>query len=406
MICKNGSARFQLRRSGKGGETMTEAIIDRIEWARLSGQRPRHAGCNARLGVHGQQVRPTIARITTDDGATGFGWSRITQETAESLLGTRLDEMFHLKRGVDEGYRMIEYPIWDLVAKRAGKPVYALLGGRSDDGIFRVPCYDTTLLMDDLHLADDDKAGALIASEAIEGMARGHRAFKIKVGRGAMHMPLEAGTRRDIRVVRAVRETVGDEATIMLDANNGYNLNLTKRVLGETAEYRIYWIEEAFHEDAQLYANLKAWLADEQLITRIADGEGVASPHLLDWAQEGVIDIVQYDIFGTGFTRWLELGPQLDEWNIGSAPHHYGGHYGNYVSCHLAAKIQRFELVEWDEATTPGLDDSSYTIVDGWVNVPDLPGFGLHLDDEVFGRAVEENGYVVRRNAEKTVSTV
>ena len=101
---------------------MTEAKIDRIEWARLSGQRPRYAGCNARLGAHGQQVRPVLARITTDDGAAGFGWSRLTQEIAESLLGTRLYEMFDLKRGVDASYRVIEYPIWDLVAKRAGKP--------------------------------------------------------------------------------------------------------------------------------------------------------------------------------------------------------------------------------------------------------------------------------------------
>jgi L-alanine-DL-glutamate epimerase-like enolase superfamily enzyme len=375
---------------------MPEATIDRIEWARLSGQRPRPAGPNARLGAHGRRVRPAIARVTTDDGAVGFGWSRITKEAARSLLGTPLDAVFDLEMRVDPGFLAVEYPIWDLVAKRAAQPVYALLGGRAEDGVFSVPCYDTSLYMDDVHLASDEDAAALMAAEAMEGWACGHRAFKIKVGRGAMHMPLEAGTRRDIRVVQAVREAVGDGATLMLDANNGLNLNLAKRMLRETAAAPIYWLEEAFHEDRQLYAHLKAWMAGEGLETRIADGEGAASPHLLDWAREGVIDVVQTDILSCGFTRWLELGAQLDEWNVGSAPHHYGAHYGNYVSCHLAAKIQRFEFVEWDEATTPGLDGSAYGIVDGWVRVPDLPGFGLHLDDAVFGKAIAENGFAVQ----------
>ena len=72
----------------------------------------------------------------------------------------------------------------------------------------RVPCYDTSLYFDDLHLADEAEAAALIAAEAREGYERGHRAFKIKVGRGARHLPLEEGTRRDIAVIRAVREAL------------------------------------------------------------------------------------------------------------------------------------------------------------------------------------------------------
>ena len=166
-----------------------------------------------------------------------------------------------------------------------------------------------------------------------------------------MHMPLDKGTQRDIDVIHAVREAVGPDASILIDANNGYNLNLTKQVLGGTADANVYWMEEAFHEDARVYSLLKEWLNAEGLETSIADGEGGASPNLVDWAKNGLIDIVQYDIFSPGFSRWLELGPELDAANIGTAPHHYGGHYGNYVTCHLAAKVERFEFVEWDHAT-------------------------------------------------------
>ena len=57
------------------------------------------------------------------------------------------------------------------------------------------------LYFDDLHLESTGAAAECIAGEAREGYARGHRAFKIKVGRGARHMPLETGTERDIAVV-------------------------------------------------------------------------------------------------------------------------------------------------------------------------------------------------------------
>ena len=129
-------------------------------------------------------------------------------------------------------------------------------------------------------------------------------------------MPLEEGTQRDIAVVRAVREVAGDDAAVMLDANNGYNLNLTKRVLAATADCNIDWMEEAFHEDRNLYVDLKQWLQGEGLPTLVADGEGDASPNLITWAQEGVVDVVQYDILSYGFTAWLTLGQRLDAWGV------------------------------------------------------------------------------------------
>ena len=178
--------------------------------------------------------------------------------------------------------------------------------------------------------------------------------------------------------------SVGEKATIMLDANNGYTLNLTKRVLGETAGCRIHWMEEPFHEDRVLYQDLRQWLRSEGLGTLIADGEGEASPSLLAWAEDGLIDVVQYDIFGYGFSRWLALGRQLDGWGVQSAPHHYGGFYGNFAVPHLAAAIDGFAYAEWDEADVPGIDTSAYAIHDGLVHVPDAPGFGLLLDNDRF----------------------
>ena len=363
-----------------------------IEWGCLEGLRPRHAGSNARLSDHGKTVRVPLARLTTEDGASGFGVCRANREQAEVLLGQSFESLFSPQSGVLPSWRSFDFPLWDLAGQRAGQPIYALAAPDTKLAApFRVPCYDTSLYFDDLHLSDEVEAAALIAAEALEGFERGHRNFKIKVGRGARHLPLESGTRRDIAIIRAVCQSVGPH--LMLDANNGYNLNLTKRVLEETADCGVIWMEEAFHEDAVLYRDLKEWLAARELPILIADGEGEASPSLLDWAREGLADVIQYDIFGHGFSRWLETGRKLDGIGVRSAPHHYGGHYGNYATYHLAGALKNFTYVEWDEVTTPGLDGSAYEICDGHVCVPDAPGFGLHLDEAAFRQAVVTNGY-------------
>ncbi|MCA1667047.1 MAG: mandelate racemase [Thermomicrobia bacterium] len=371
---------------------MEKARIVRIECGVLEGQRPRHAGMNARIGDHGLIVRLPLARLS----AQGFGHFRGNREDAATFLGTPLSEAFSAERGTDARWRAWDYSLWDLMAQRAGVPVYALAAAFNDmtpATPYRAPCYDTSLYFDDLDRASDDEAAALIAAEAREGYARGHRAFKIKVGRGARHMPLEQGTRRDIAVVHAVRDAVGAGQRIMLDANNGYNLNLTKHVLAQTADCGIFWMEEPFHEDPMLYEDLRAWLQREGLPILIADGEGDASTRLLDWARDGIIDVVQYDIFARGFTGWLATGAQLDSWGARTAPHHYGGHIGNYAAAHLAGAIRGFTYAEWDEVTTPGLDTSGYIVRDGWIDVPNMPGFGLSLNEQVFQRAVEAEGF-------------
>ncbi len=379
---------------------MRGARIASIEWGTLMGCRPRLAGYNARKkDDHGWEAPVSLARITTADGAAGFGLSNLTRRQAELFLGSPLNDLITAENGVDQKAFAIEGPLWDLLGQRTSRPVYRILADRAGKKVaepLRVPCYDTTLLIDDLHLSTDEEGTALIASEARFGYEHGRRAFKIKVGRGARHMPLEEGNRRDIAVVRAVRAAVGPDAAILIDANNGYTLNITKQILSETADCDIFWLEEAFHEDDELYEDLHAWIARKGLSVLIADGEGSASPHLLKYARRGIVDVVQYDIFSYGMTKWLETAPKLDAWNVRAAPHHYGRHLGNFVSGHLAPAIENFAFVEWDELTTPGLDTSAYAVNDGFVTLPRVSGFGLSLDESLFQQAVNENGFVAK----------
>ena len=372
--------------------------IERIEFGLVEGKRPRKAGCNARLGIHGDTLHIPVIRLTTQDGSSGFGASWAKPEQARFLLGKPISELYDPTQGVNPDWQSFEYPIWDMIGQRSKKPVFALAAsvvGKTAPASLQVACYDTSLYIDDLHLDSTSEAAEFIAQEACQGYERGHRAFKIKVGRGARHLPLWEGIQRDIAVIHKVREAVGNQAVLMIDANNGYNFNIAREVLQETADCHLYWIEEAFHEDQVLYQLMKDWLAENNMNVFVADGEGEASTHLLEWAHQGLVDVIQYDILGFGLTRWLQTGRQLDAWGVYSAPHHYGSLYGNYATCHLAGSLEFFSMVEWDEASTPSIDASAYIIEAGQVKVPSLPGFGLMLVEEEFQRLVKNEGWVM-----------
>ena len=389
--------------SGEGMDSGRRIV--RIDGATLVGTRPRPAGANARLGPHGATVQVPVVRLTLDDGTTGFGRTRATPDDLAHLVGTPLDDAFApagagITGGVRPEWRAAEFALWDTLGHATETPTWRLVarfaGVAEPHEAPVVRCYDTSLYFDDLHLDSHEAGAALIADEARQGWDRGHRAFKMKVGRGARHMATDTGIARDIAAIRAVRATIGPGYPLMIDANNGYTLNQAKHVLGATGDCNLFWLEEAFHEDPVLYRDLRAWLDREGLPCLIADGEGLAAPPLLDWAQEGIVQVIQYDIFSHGLTEWARLGHLLAPWGVHAAPHHYGAHLGNYVSGHLAPAAATLAFVEWDECNTPGIDASAYAVNQGTVRLPDVPGFGLRLDDEAFAVAVAAGGFTLR----------
>ena len=85
--------------------------------------------------------------------------------------------------------------------------------------------------------------------------------------------------------------------------------------------------------------------------------------------------------------------PQLaEETATLAAPHNWGSHLSRFYIAQFALACPRFAMVEVDRQTMPGVDDGGYGWVDGAITVPEAPGFGLSLDEDVWQALLREEG--------------
>lgn len=365
--------------------------ITRIERAVIEGKRPRKLGCNGRIGAHGDRVGDPVARVFTDDGI-GVGYGPIPREEAESLVGRDVDDLFHLPTGTTEDGRKLDIPLWDLAAKRAGKPLYQLLGAR---GSREVEMYDGSIYIDDLDMSDEE-AVALYQNQVKSGQDYGFTNFKVKIGRGARWMGIMEGLARDELVIRTIRDTAGPDAKILIDANMGNTLNTALHILRECADVGIYWFEEPFAEDPPLNQALKEAITEAGWPTLVADGEFVPPPSFFRMVEEGWIDVVQHDFRIRSLTWWVETAAMIEPWGARCGPHTWGNYTERYPHAHFAASVPHYEMLESSPVDMPGLVLDGWEERDGRLIVPDTPGIGFDIEDDVWQEALEgENAYVV-----------
>ncbi len=173
---------------------------DRVEWGYWKASVRARRGATRAWGRTGDTIRPPIVRLSTADGSSGFGRGRMDLEQANRLLGQPLESLFSEHAGVlDPEWQPLETALWDLAGQRSGLLVHVLaakITGRIIPENLSVPCYDTSLYFDDLHLASSEEAAQWMAEEARAGVSRSHRDFKFKVGHGARPPNRHAADRR------------------------------------------------------------------------------------------------------------------------------------------------------------------------------------------------------------------
>jgi L-alanine-DL-glutamate epimerase-like enolase superfamily enzyme len=365
----------------------------------------KELGKNAYIDNIGTQRLEWVVRAKTDGGIEGVTIANrfmragkveeLLKILADGLVGKEVDALLEVSgtrvtgaaKSVAALFRdhpWLSILAFDLYGKAHGISAVQLLGGKVRD---RIPAYDTTLYFQDLVVPEHGVSQ--VANEAAEAKSAGYRALKIKTGRGGRWMMPEAGMRRDVDVVLAVREAVGANFNIYVDANFGYDghLNLLEDFMRETLPANIFWLEEMITHDVAGYRamrEMQAKLGSKALLVCGEVDRAPISNTFQDLIDEKLIDGYQPDIVSAGYLKWLEIDNALESTGVRSIPHNFGnGTFGTFAAIAFGAATETFVSLE-DERNFPHIYGAFPEFKDGAYAVQERPGLGISIDEKLY----------------------
>jgi L-alanine-DL-glutamate epimerase-like enolase superfamily enzyme len=267
------------------------------------------------------------SRIDTDDGISGTGYTvtvghggSVIQNAIDTLFAGELIDRdpFDVREIWHELYfgkshwigragatmmaqSAVDIALWDIIAKACARPLWQVLGGgRSSD----IPIYNT-------HAGWLNYSIDQLVDEARELLDQGYTALKMKVGLD--------DSAEDARRVEAVRKAIGDDITLMVDANQKWDLyqaSLASRML---EGFKLSWVEEPLHpDDVRSHRLLK-----QRTSIPVALGEHVYTTRSFrDYIEQSTVDVVQVDVCRIGgITPWLEVAAVANMFDLRVCPH-------------------------------------------------------------------------------------
>ncbi|REJ69417.1 MAG: hypothetical protein DWQ31_04970 [Planctomycetota bacterium] len=386
-----GGALDPFARIAAAADDFADVKITRVVGFDLLTRRDKLVGRNSRLDVHGDRSMDRMLRISTSSGVEALGPCRAGEEQVAQLLGRPALSFFARdERRMNSPLGRRSTALWDLAGRLLEKPVYELLGGAGGE---RVPVYDGSIYFMDLLPQRADNWRDQLRREIDAARADGHRAVKVKIGRGKRWMERAAGDARDIEVVQLIRAHAGQDFAIGVDANNGYDLAGARRFLSAAGPLKIAFVEEMFPETVEDCLAMKAFIAEQGWQTKVADGESQRAPEAFRlFVEAAALDVLQGDMKHFGFELILaEAALAAEKPGILVAPHNWGSLLGYYMQLHVGRAIDNFYMAEHDPLKTDVLRADGYTRRDGYATVPDRPGLGLAIDEAKFADDVKIN---------------
>ena len=342
----------------------------------------------------------TVIEIVSDEGTVGYGESYGPPEaicpTIDRLLKPVIlkadpcdvevlwEKMYNTLR--DSGQKGIavasisgiDIALWDLIGKELNKPIHKLIGGSFRD---KVMAYATGLYQK----RKDDPVKDLV-DEAATYVQQGFKAMKMKIG---------FGPDRDLKNVKAVREAIGSNVLLMVDANHAYDARTAIRLGRNIEKYDIYWFEEPVPpEDVEGYAEVKSKIG-----IPISGGECEFTRFgFRNLITQRVLDIAQPDTCAAGgITECKKIASMANSCGIHFIPHVWGGPIAIAASLHLIASLPDYPpslnpisaMLEFDRTPNPIREELArqpFSQIDGYVQVPKGAGLGITIDEEALRR--------------------
>ena len=343
------------------------------------------------LGLNKQTALSVcLTEIETDTGIIGHGMTAITEEeiiaaavrevAGPALIGEdplateRLwDKLYWLlsPRG-QTGYAShtiaaLDIALWDIKAKALGLPLWRLLGGARA----RVPVYATF----GFGFFERDQLAA--AAKLWQG--RGFKRLKMTVGNHALARrdeprPLDDVITEDIRRVAAVREAVGPDVQLYIDANCGLDLFHAAKLAKAIEQYDITFFEEPITQnDVRGMAELRRRTS---IPLAAGQNEGLAF-RFRDLLIHQAVDVLQPNVaISGGYSQVLKIAGMAQAFNV---PIDNGGAWP-FHNMHLHAGVSNGGLVEYHYVAVKLLEqifDDLPVPQDGWLTLPETSGIGF-----------------------------
>jgi D-galactarolactone cycloisomerase len=251
----------------------------------------------------------------------------------------------------------IDLALWDLTARRAGQPLWRWLGGRDD----RISVYASGI--------NPDRPEEMVERKR----AQGYRAFKLKVG---------FGHERDLDNLARVRAAAGADATLMVDANQAWDLPQALAIAPALAPFDLAWVEEPLRADRPW----SEWQAlHEQFPAPLAAGENLQGEAAFEaLIAAGAVTVVQPDVAKWGgHSGCIPVVRRAQAAGLRHCPHYLGAGIGLLHAAHLLAATGGSGMLEVDANDNPlrtRLCGSLARVIDGRARLGDAPGIGIEPD--------------------------
>jgi L-alanine-DL-glutamate epimerase-like enolase superfamily enzyme len=326
-----------------------------------------------------------LARVTTSDGVTGFGYvvyprpdlmttiGHAARELGQQLIGMSVldqeaawDRLARRGDWVGPGGLLhialapLDVAVWDAAGKTLGQPLFRLLGGYRD----RLPSYGSDGLWYSLPLDE-------LAANARRHVESGFGAVKLRLGKDAT--PEQQADR-----VRAVREAVGPQLRIRVDATESWTLTQARRTGRALQEAGIAWLEDPVHHlDVAGLRELR-----NQLEVPIAAGEHLYHLDAFRTTLDArAVDVIILDLARVGgITPWRKIAALAQAHRVPVC-----GHVVPEIQVHLLCAIPHGHLVEYVPRSA-GILAAMPRLEQGDLVAPQGPGLGLELDEAAVRR--------------------
>ena len=289
----------------------------------------------------------------------------------------------------------IDNALWDVIGKVKNKPVYELL---SVDGNPkpRIRMYASGGVEHEWYNKGDD----FLITEAVRYRAMGFDAFKFRVGTDWKHAGMTLQTYRPI--MERLREAVGPDFRLMHETvrNTGLTMN---QVLNEFCpmldDLDFYWFEDPMELNYEHYQKCKERL---KRVYVVGGGNSSGTPEFSkEGIKNGALEIVQSDSNVVGLTENWIISRLADAHNRFHCPHNWHGGLTTIANAHLVAAIPNRHLLEINMTFNPlkeAIFKDPLVVKNGWMDLPNKPGFGVEVIDDIEKRFPFEPGHFQREN--------